>query len=89
MRPILLSLALLLIEAALATAAAECTCRARGVTATHGQTLCIRTPQGTRLARCEKVSNVSSWRFLNGPCPLAAVPSAFASAKWPPAGYTP
>jgi hypothetical protein len=84
MRPLLLSLALLLIEAAHTTAAADCTCRARGVTATHGQTLCIRTPDGTRLARCEKVSNVASWRFLNGPCPLAAVPSA-ASAKRLPA----
>ena len=86
MRPFLLSLALLLIEAAHTTAAADCTCRARGVTATHGQTLCIRTPQGTRLARCEKVSNVSSWRFLNVPCPLAAVPPAHTSAPPPPAG---
>ena len=83
----LLSLALLLIEAAYATAAADCTCRARGVTATHGQTLCIRTPDGTRLARCEKVSNVSSWRFLTGACPVAAIPLAIAASSTRPADY--
>jgi hypothetical protein len=87
MRPIFVSLALLLI-AAPTNAAANCSCRAPGVTATHGQTLCIRTPEGARLARCEKVSNVSSWRFLNGPCPIAAVPPAIPSAAMPVARYT-
>ena len=54
-------------------AAAECKCRARGVVAAEGQTLCIWTPEGTRLARCGKVSNVASWTFLEGPCPQAAI----------------
>ena len=54
-------------------AEADCVCRARGIVATHGQTLCIRTAQGTRLARCGKVSNVASWTFLDGPCPVAAL----------------
>jgi hypothetical protein len=60
-----------LIGAATEPASADCTCRARGVIATHGETLCIRTPEGVRLARCEKVTNVASWRFLDGPCPIA------------------
>ena len=54
-------------------AGAACTCRAKGVVASEGQTLCIRTPQGPRLARCDKVSNITSWTFLSGPCPQAAL----------------
>jgi hypothetical protein len=54
-------------------ATADCQCRAAGVIATHGQTLCIPTPNGMRLARCSKVSNVSSWTFLDAPCPVAAL----------------
>jgi hypothetical protein len=59
--------------AAIGPASADCTCRARGVVATHGETLCIRTPEGVRLARCEKVTNVASWKFLDGPCPVAGL----------------
>jgi len=64
-----LAAATLLIAATAGSAEADCTCRARGVLATHGETLCIRTPQGLRLARCDKVSNVASWTFLGGECP--------------------
>jgi hypothetical protein len=53
-------------------ASADCTCRARGLVAEHGQTVCIRTPEGFRLARCDKVSNVASWTFLSGACPQIA-----------------
>lgn len=63
----------LLIGAGSAPAEADCKCRARGVVAAEGQTLCIRTPDGLRLARCGKVSNVASWTFLQGPCPLASL----------------
>ncbi len=63
----------LLIGAAATPAEADCRCRARGVIATEGETLCIRTPNGPRLARCGKVSNVASWTFLDGPCPQAAL----------------
>jgi hypothetical protein len=72
MRLVLSSLAAsMVIGAAVQPASADCTCRARGVVAAHGETLCIRTPEGVRLARCEKVTNVASWRFLDGPCPVA------------------
>jgi hypothetical protein len=58
--------------AALATpAAADCICRAVGVTVSEGQTACITTPDGRKLARCEKSQNVSSWRFLQDACPSA------------------
>jgi hypothetical protein len=51
---------------------ADCTCRARGLVAEHGQTMCINTPSGYRLARCDKVSNIASWTFLDGACPQIA-----------------
>jgi hypothetical protein len=57
--------------AAACEAAPLCKCRARGMTATLGQTLCIPTPDGVRLARCGKVQNVMSWFFIDGPCPQA------------------
>ena len=62
--------------ALLATAAspveADCLCRAPGIIAHHGQTVCINTPSGVRLARCEMVLNNSSWTFLAEPCPQAS-----------------
>jgi hypothetical protein len=57
--------------AGIGPAQADCTCRARGVTATHGQTVCIPTPAGQRLATCGTISNVASWFFLDAPCPTA------------------
>ncbi len=58
--------------AGLATpAAADCHCRAIGVVVNEGETVCISTPTGRKLARCEKSQNVSSWRFLEGICPSA------------------
>jgi hypothetical protein len=61
----------LALAAAASEAAPLCKCRARGMTATLGQTLCIPTPDGVRLARCGKMQNVMSWFFLDGPCPQA------------------
>jgi hypothetical protein len=52
-------------------AEAACTCRGRNVVAREGQTVCLSTPWGARLARCEKAQNVTTWRFLEAPCPLA------------------
>jgi hypothetical protein len=74
MRLILTRVAAATIAAAAAfPASADCTCRARGVVVHHGQTACIPTPAGVRLARCEKVSNIASWRFLDGACPQASL----------------
>jgi len=55
-------------------AAADCRCRAVGVIVNEGQTACITTPDGRKLARCEKSQNVSSWRFLEDACPSANRP---------------
>ena len=53
-------------------AASECTCRYKGGETSDGQTVCMATAKGRELALCEKVLNVTSWRFLGQPCPAAA-----------------
>lgn len=64
--------ALALCTLATAVEAGEnCTCRARNVEAQEGQTVCVRTPSGSQMARCEKVLNNTSWRFLGTPCPVS------------------
>jgi hypothetical protein len=89
MRPILTGVAAtLLICAAIVPAHADCTCRARGVVAAHGQTVCILTPNGTRLARCDKISNVASWTFLEAPCPQALSVETGVLASMTPASQT-
>ena len=50
-------------------APAECICRAAGGrTVAEGAVACLDTPLGPRPARCEKVLNNTSWRFLPGGC---------------------
>ena len=61
-----------LITFAATASRADCICRFKGGTVTHGQTACVATPHGKELARCEKVLNMASWHFLGQPCPLAA-----------------
>ena len=48
--------------------AGDCTCRAKGVVAGEGQVACLSTPQGRRLARCQKVLNNTSWEFMEESC---------------------
>jgi len=55
-----------------APASAECTCRSRDVVANEGEVVCLNTPLGQRLARCDKVLNNSSWTFLQGACPTVS-----------------
>ncbi len=62
----------LCIMATTVEAGENCTCRARNVEAQEGQTVCVRTPNGSQMARCEKVLNNTSWRFLGTPCPVSA-----------------
>jgi hypothetical protein len=61
--------------ASVVEAGENCTCRARDVEAREGQTVCVRTPNGSQMARCEKVLNNTSWRFLGTPCPVSANPT--------------
>ena len=51
-----------------AVLAGDCTCRAKGVVAVEGEVACISTPQGRRLARCQKVLNNTSWDFMEESC---------------------
>lgn len=55
-----------------ALAGKDCTCRYKGAEVTEGQTACIKTPKGMQMARCERVLNNTSWKFLEVPCPLAS-----------------
>ena len=48
---------------------AECFCRAQGTTFAVGQTACLRTSEGPRIAECGMVLNNTSWRFTQRPCP--------------------
>ena len=50
----------------------ECICRYKGGETMDGQTVCMATAKGRELAVCEKVLNVTSWKFLGQPCPAAA-----------------
>jgi hypothetical protein len=68
--PMLFSAALLALTAS--PAFGDCICRFNGGEIMHGQTACLVTAKGKELARCEKVLNISSWKFLGEPCPSAA-----------------
>jgi hypothetical protein len=48
---------------------AECYCRAQGRMFTVGETACLRTGDGPRIAECGMVLNNTSWRFTERPCP--------------------
>jgi hypothetical protein len=54
-------------------AAAECTCRAPGRQVELGQTACLMTPKGPRLATCGMALNNTSWQFSQTPCTLSDV----------------
>ena len=61
------------LDALWATAAADCTCRAPGGQFELGQTACLTTPQGPRLATCGMVLNNPSWQFSEAPCTVSDV----------------
>ena len=51
----------------------KCTCRAHGRQFELGQTVCLMTPKGGRLATCGLVLNNTSWRVSDTPCSVSAV----------------
>lgn len=63
----------ILMSPALVSAGENCTCRYKDAEVSEGQTACIRTPNGPQMARCEKVLNNTSWKFLEQPCPTASL----------------
>ncbi len=69
MRPVRVSIMSAVLLGALAhEAAADCTCRALGRSYELGQSLCLTTPSGPRVAVCDLLVNVTSWRFSQTPC---------------------
>lgn len=57
-----------LLVAFAAGAGSDCRCRAPGIIAEAGQTVCLPLPGGGRLARCDKVLNNSAWTLLGSRC---------------------
>ena len=51
----------------------DCICRANGQEVHEGQTVCLKTATGMKLARCEMVLNNTSWTFLEDGCPTASL----------------
>lgn len=47
----------------------SCFCRAQGRTFAVGETACLRTGEGPRVAECGMVLNNTSWQFTARPCP--------------------
>jgi hypothetical protein len=46
-----------------------CFCWSDGRKIAEGLTVCLRTPTGRRLASCDRVTNVMSWRISDEICP--------------------
>ena len=49
-------------------AVAGCTCRSQGRDFELGQSTCLQTPKGARIATCGMVLNNTSWKFTETPC---------------------
>jgi hypothetical protein len=47
----------------------QCYCRAQGRMFAVGESVCLRTAEGPRMAECEMVTNVTSWGLTARPCP--------------------
>lgn len=47
----------------------DCYCRAQGRTYAEGETACLKTAEGPRLALCDMEINVMSWSITSTPCP--------------------
>ena len=51
-----------------------CTCRGRGGDMALGDQLCLRTPDGWRVATCVRAQNVTSWQAGEESCaPISAL----------------
>src|SRR5690242_2707310 len=68
----------LVFDALISAAAADpnCICRARGKEFDLGQSTCLASPQGPRIATCGMVLNNTSWQFTDTPCVISQAPEA-------------
>lgn len=53
-----------------AFAGPDCTCRYKGKDVPEGQSTCIKTPDGYKVAQCSRVLNNTSWKFTEKKCPV-------------------
>ncbi|WP_186394072.1 hypothetical protein [Stappia sp. TSB10GB4] len=59
----------------------DCPCRYFGVKYRIGETVCLRGPDGPRLARCSMMLNNTTWETLDRSCPTSArAPMTLAAA---------
>jgi hypothetical protein len=49
----------------------SCSCRHQGLDYSLGETICLKGPNGPRMATCSMVLNNTSWKFTEAPCPFA------------------
>jgi len=47
----------------------DCYCRAKGRIFALGESVCLRTAEGERIAECRMVTNVMSWGITDRACP--------------------
>ena len=59
-----------------AAADPNCICRARGKEFELGQSTCLPSPKGPRIATCGMVLNNTSWQFTDTPCVISQAPPA-------------
>ena len=76
MRRPLLIVSLIAAEALLSPASADCTCRSQGRDYDLGQSVCLQSPKGARIATCGMVLNNTSWQFTETPCTVSQAPAA-------------
>lgn len=49
----------------------SCTCRYQGEDYGIGESICLKSSGGMKMATCSMVLNNTSWKFSNAPCPLS------------------
>jgi len=59
-----------LILTPLAFSGPDCTCRYKGKDVREGQSTCIKTAKGFKVAKCARVLNNTSWKFTAKSCPV-------------------
>ena len=80
MRWLLLIVSLFAADALVSSASADCTCRSQGRDYELGQSICLQSPKGARIATCGMVLNNTSWQFTETPCTVSLVPQALPEA---------
>ena len=76
MRWLLLIVSLFAVGDLVSPASADCTCRSQGRDYELGQSVCLQSPKGARIATCGMVLNNTSWQFTETPCTVSLVPQA-------------